>query len=102
MDRSISITIYGVKMEAEIDTWKSHRGARDSLGVPLEPDEPAGFDVIALMVGDQDILDLVGDKAMSAIEEEINAELQWVEAEGRMDESYQHMKDMKDMKDMSI
>ena len=73
----MKIEVMGIDLDVEIDTYPPHRGARDSLGVPLEPDEGADYDINAIMSGTQDILDLIGDKAMEMINREITAELAW-------------------------
>jgi len=65
MGKTITITALDIKLEAQIHL-----------------DDDNSFDVLSLIGDDQNIIDLVGDKAMDAIREAIYIELQWRELGG--------------------
>lgn len=62
---TVEICHAGLVLEVEVSTWLATRGARDSLGgrpgagPPLEPDEPAGFDIEKITVKDIDDVDAI-------------------------------------------
>ena len=55
----------------EYETYPSYRGARDSYGAPLEPDEEGGFDIISVKFNGEEILDLLDRYQLEYIEREI-------------------------------
>lgn len=69
----MNVTIHhkGLVLDCTITTWPASRGKRDSMGVPEEPDEDAGFDVDSVTV--TDIEDDLNVAEITAILEDENA-----------------------------
>jgi len=79
----MTIELEGITLEVAYDYQPQHRGSRDRYGVPLEPDEPEEVEVIAVMVGEVDILPLLGERMIEVIGLEVLEQLR----ERRYDEA---------------
>lgn len=84
----IDITVEDVKLDVEYTICKPYRGARDSFGVPLEPDEDGGIEeILSVKVGETDIITLLSDNMIQMIELTVLEQLR--EQAGDYDDYYE-------------
>ena len=60
---------YGLSLDIDYSYHKAARGYRDSMGVPMEPDEEAGVDIESATIGGVEIT--LTDDQVAKIEEKI-------------------------------
>ncbi len=72
MKKHTASKIHGVDVLVTFDYYPSRRGSRDSLGVPIEPDEFEDLDILTVETfsGD-DITDLMSDRVMDELKQRI-------------------------------
>lgn len=54
-----TVTLNGASLDVTFETVPEYRGARDQYGAPLEPDEPAGIEVISVEYEGADVTGLM-------------------------------------------
>lgn len=72
----MNITIKGIPLEVDFDYFPATIGQRDSMGVPITPDNPADCEIQSVKVEGTEILPLLGMKEIGEIEEAILAQLE--------------------------
>lgn len=69
----ISIGYGGVESHVTLEAFYTYvpllRGRREALGVPVEPDEPASVDLIALSLGGLPVLHMIPEAVLREIEQ---------------------------------
>ena len=74
---SMTVEVGGVPFEVFFECWPGSKGARDSLGgvpgagPPLEPDEPADFEIVGAFVEGWDVTEFLTDEAWLRISEAV-------------------------------
>jgi hypothetical protein len=81
----MNITVHGVKIEVEFEYHRARRGARDSFGVPMEPDDPEDVEIKSVKVGGAEIIALLGMKEIAEIEEAVITQMKEDAAEWKQD-----------------
>lgn len=67
-----SVTVHGLDLLVDYYFYPASKGARDSFGVPLEPDDPGSVELMKIETfsGD-DITDMLSDRVWKEIETKI-------------------------------
>ena len=76
---SFTIDVDGEQVEHEAEVryeyHKAERGSRErGSGIQLEPDYPAGVEILKVLYKKQDIMELFNDKQLDAIQQQILGE----------------------------
>lgn len=69
------VSVRGIEMDVEYEYTKACRGARDSYGVPLEPDEPEDIEVETVSIGGEDVTAMLKKEVFAEIVDAITDEL---------------------------
>ena len=70
------VFVRGIEMEVEYEYIKACRGARDSYGVPLEPDEPEDIEIETVSIGGEDVTAMLKEEVFAEIVDAITKELE--------------------------
>ena len=70
------VFVRGIEMEVEYEYTKACRGARDSYGVPLEPDEPEDIEIETVSIGGEDVTAMLKKEVFAEIVDAITKELE--------------------------
>lgn len=70
------VSVRGIKMEVEYEYTKACRCARDSYGVPLEPDEPEDIEIEIVSIGGEDVTAMLKKEVFAEITDAITKELE--------------------------
>ncbi len=66
LDR-VTVEVAGVPFCVYFECWPEYRGARDTLGEPLEPDEPADFEIVSVFIEGHEMTDLLTEEVLLII-----------------------------------
>lgn len=69
------VFVRGIEMEVEYEYIRACRGARDSYGVPLEPDEPEDVEIETVSIGGEDVTAILKEEIFAEIVDAITDEL---------------------------
>lgn len=70
------VFVSGIEMEVEYEYTRACRGARDSYGVPLEPEEPEDVEIETVSIGGEDVTAILRDEVFPEIVDAITKELE--------------------------